>query len=239
MIYDIPAVLEATDLLALAGEYTDLKRSGSQYRGLCPFHQERTPSFTVSQAKRRWFCFGCGTGGDAIQFMVRTGKGTKEAIRFLAARAGVKGKSTRHRSPNEKLELAQLRREAEWFFGGVCNKLKEEIRIGQQYLRATPLDQWDRDVRAVDETFIAARYAAIDTIRAAPIAAKMEVYSRQTEKTKQDTRRTLGTAESETASLLEACFADLLKAHPSQEAMLRHRLTNRELFDSLLKASCG
>ena len=65
----VEAVKAATDLVALVEGYTRLRKSGSRYTGLCPFHQEKTPSFGVSPDRGTFKCFGCGEGGDAITFV--------------------------------------------------------------------------------------------------------------------------------------------------------------------------
>jgi DNA primase len=60
-----------TDLVKLIGEVVSLKRSGSNYSGKCPFHDEKSPSFSVSPSKQLYHCFGCGEGGTAITFMMK------------------------------------------------------------------------------------------------------------------------------------------------------------------------
>jgi CHC2 zinc finger len=59
---------EAVDMVQVVGAKTDLRRVGSRWVGLCPFHDERTPSFSVDPEQRLYYCFGCGAGGDAIGF---------------------------------------------------------------------------------------------------------------------------------------------------------------------------
>jgi DNA primase len=87
----VQEILERTDIAALVGRSVELKRAGRSLKGLCPFHGERTPSFTVSPERRRFKCFGCGAGGDAISFVMRReGKGFGEAARLLAAECGVR-----------------------------------------------------------------------------------------------------------------------------------------------------
>ena len=65
----IEEILYRTDIESLVGSYVSLKRSGSNLFGLCPFHSERSPSFSVSPGKKMFYCFGCGAGGDAITFV--------------------------------------------------------------------------------------------------------------------------------------------------------------------------
>jgi len=78
------------DIVDLISEYVPLKRRGQNYVGLCPFHTEKTPSFTVSPSKQLFYCFGCGVGGDAFTFLMkREGLSFNEALTRLAGRAGI------------------------------------------------------------------------------------------------------------------------------------------------------
>jgi DNA primase len=86
----IGQVKEGNDIVDTLAQYLALNRAGANYKGLCPFHQEKTPSFMVSPARQMWHCFGCGEGGDVIRFVMRfEGLPFVEAVRKLAARAGV------------------------------------------------------------------------------------------------------------------------------------------------------
>ena len=86
----VQEVRDKVDIVDLIGRYVELRRSGRNYVGLCPFHQERTPSFNVNPALRGYKCFGCGAGGDAIRFVMEIeGKGFVETIRKLAEMFGV------------------------------------------------------------------------------------------------------------------------------------------------------
>jgi DNA primase len=76
----VEAVKAATDIVTLVEGYTRLRKSGSRYTGLCPFHQEKTPSFGVSPERGTFKCFGCGEGGDAIAFVEK-----KENVDFVGA----------------------------------------------------------------------------------------------------------------------------------------------------------
>ena len=87
---DVAAVRSATDILALIGEYTPLKRVGRRYVGLCPFHAEKTASFSVNAEEGLYYCFGCQVSGDAITFLRNIeGCDFVEAVERLAARAGI------------------------------------------------------------------------------------------------------------------------------------------------------
>ena len=86
----IEEVLSRTDILTLIGAYVSLKRAGSNVKGLCPFHSEKSPSFTVYPADNSFYCFGCGVGGDAISFVMRMENcDYPDAVQVLAKRAGI------------------------------------------------------------------------------------------------------------------------------------------------------
>ena len=86
----VEAIKDRSDIVDLIGTYVSLKRAGSNYNGLCPFHSEKTPSFTVFPDTQHFFCFGCEAGGDAFSFIMRTENlDYKGAIEFLAKRGGV------------------------------------------------------------------------------------------------------------------------------------------------------
>jgi len=84
------AVRAATDIVQLIGEKVRLRRVGTRWSGLCPFHNEKTPSFTVNPERQIWHCFGCSKGGDVFAFLMETDKVTfPEALAILADRAGI------------------------------------------------------------------------------------------------------------------------------------------------------
>ncbi len=86
----IQDIIAANDIVALVSQYVPLKRSGSSYVGLCPFHKEKTPSFHVTADRQLYYCFGCGTGGNIVDFVKNIEHlDFIEAVRFLAERAGI------------------------------------------------------------------------------------------------------------------------------------------------------
>lgn len=86
----IAQIVDRLDIVDVVGEYTALRQRGGRYWGLCPFHTEKTPSFTVSADKAAFYCFGCGKGGGLIQFVMDAEQlPFPEAVRMLAERAGV------------------------------------------------------------------------------------------------------------------------------------------------------
>ncbi|HET7122331.1 MAG TPA: DNA primase [Solirubrobacterales bacterium] len=83
-------VKQAADIVEVISAHTDLRRQGARYVGLCPFHEERTPSFSVEPQEKLYHCFGCGVGGDVIKFVEeKEGLGFAEAVEVLADRYGV------------------------------------------------------------------------------------------------------------------------------------------------------
>jgi DNA primase len=86
----VERVKQAADIVEVISAHTDLRRQGARYVGLCPFHEERTPSFSVEPQEKLYHCFGCGVGGDVIKFVEeKDGLGFAEAVEMLADRYGV------------------------------------------------------------------------------------------------------------------------------------------------------
>jgi len=100
------------DILEIVGQVVKLKRSGGEnWKGLCPFHTEKTPSFTVNPKRNIYHCFGCGAGGDAFSFLMRQERvAFPEAVRTLADRAGVALPDASQRAPEVDGKLEPLRR---------------------------------------------------------------------------------------------------------------------------------
>jgi len=97
------------DIVEIVGQFVNLKRSGEHWKGLCPFHSEKTPSFTVNPKRGIFHCFGCGVGGDAFGFLMRQDRlAFPEAVRTLAQRTGVELPT--RRTPEVEGKLEGLRR---------------------------------------------------------------------------------------------------------------------------------
>ncbi|MCB2201754.1 DNA primase [bacterium] len=101
----IEQIRDTVDIADVIGDYVRLKKRGKNFLGLCPFHTEKTPSFTVSPDKQMYYCFGCGKGGNAITFLMEHEKMTfVEAVRLLAQKANIVIKETGSDYRREQLE---------------------------------------------------------------------------------------------------------------------------------------
>lgn len=129
----INQILQSSNIVDVIGEYVDLKRSGSSFKGLCPFHNEKTPSFTVDDKKQLFHCFGCGAGGDVVSFiMQKEGLSYPESLEFLAHKAGISIDYTEDPQVNNKnKELYDINKDIMMFF--YKNLLVD--RKAQQYLK--------------------------------------------------------------------------------------------------------
>jgi DNA primase len=114
---EVKSKLSVVDVV---GESVSLKKAGTTYKGLCPFHGEKTPSFVVTPHRESWHCFGCGLGGDIFSFvMQRDSVGFPEALRTLAARAGVEIDERTKREDAYRARLRQVLDHAIAFYHAV------------------------------------------------------------------------------------------------------------------------
>lgn len=137
----IDSVRERSDIVELIGSYVTLRRAGSNYTGLCPFHSERTPSFTVFPDTQSFFCFGCEAGGDAFTFVMRSENlEYPEAVEFLAKRAGIQIPETHEDSDQprgiSRARAYELNRAAARFYRD-CLFDPAIGEAGMNYLRGT------------------------------------------------------------------------------------------------------
>lgn len=106
----VERVKEATDVVEVISAYTDLRRAGARFSGLCPFHDERTPSFSVDPQEKLYHCFGCGVGGDVIRFVEeKEGLSFTDAVEALADRYGVELKREQEDPRAEELRQRRSR----------------------------------------------------------------------------------------------------------------------------------
>lgn len=133
----IDEVKQATDIIQLIGERLQLQRSGSNWRGLCPFHSEKSPSFFVSEPMQRYKCFGCGESGDVFTFLQKYEAMTfGEAIKMLADRAGITLKDYAPTQEDDSKErLLQILNLAKEYYHFVLTK-HEVGEPARQYLKA-------------------------------------------------------------------------------------------------------
>jgi DNA primase len=110
----IAQVRQAADIVDFIAQVTPLKLAGKSYKGLCPFHREKTPSFTVDRGKGLFYCFGCGTGGDVFKFLTLTERFTfPEAVEHVASRVGIDlPKKKRTAKESDKDDLLEVLDEA-------------------------------------------------------------------------------------------------------------------------------
>ena len=115
----IDEIVYRNDIESVIGSYVTLKRAGSNYQAPCPFHSERTPSFTVFTATKSFYCFGCGAGGDVISFIMRAeNMDYIDALKYLADRAGISIPDDGRQEENgvSRKRLYQLNLDAARFF---------------------------------------------------------------------------------------------------------------------------
>lgn len=138
----VEKIKNAANIVDVVSEFVTLRKSGANYKGLCPFHNEKTPSFYVSPARGTCHCFGCGKGGNAITFIMEHEQLTyPEALRWLARKYHIEIKE-RELSNEEKEE--QSKRESmfivnEWaakYFEELLHNNPDGIAVGMQYFRA-------------------------------------------------------------------------------------------------------
>ncbi|MGN0376359.1 MAG: DNA primase [Suilimivivens sp.] len=131
------------DIVDVVSGYVRIQKKGSSYFGLCPFHNEKSPSFSVSQSKQMYYCFGCGAGGNVFTFIMEYENYTfQEAIKFLAQRAGVKLPEAEYTEEVRKKEsrrarLLEVNKEAAKYF--YYQLRSERGRAGYRYLKSREL----------------------------------------------------------------------------------------------------
>jgi DNA primase len=144
-------VKQAVDIVEVISAHTDLRRQGTRWVGLCPFHEERTPSFSVDAGEKLYHCFGCGVGGDTIKFIEeKEGLGFAEAVELLAERYGVELERERE-DPQAEAKRQQRRRLSEL--------LDRTAAFYASYL-------WDSDEAGKAREYLAERGLGEETLRA-------------------------------------------------------------------------
>lgn len=141
----IEEIRSQNDILDVVGSYVKLKRSGSVYMGLCPFHNEKSPSFSVTPGKQMYHCFGCGEGGDVFSFIMKYENFTfMEAIKMLADRAGVDLPEMEYSAEEKqkadlKATLLEINKKTATYFYKVL--LSDRGAVGREYFHKRGLEQ--------------------------------------------------------------------------------------------------
>lgn len=136
----IEEIKERLDIVEVLREYIQLKKSGANFKTLCPFHSEKTPSFMVSSEKQIWHCFGCGEGGDIFGFIQKIeGVEFPEALRILAQKAGVEIKREDPAFQNKKTRLLDLCKLTASYYHKVLLESSQAEFI-RQYLESRQID---------------------------------------------------------------------------------------------------
>ncbi len=142
----VERVKEAADVVEIISAYTDLKRSGVRFTGLCPFHDERSPSFSVNAQDKLYHCFGCGVGGDVIKFVEeKEGLAFPDAVEALAERYGVELEREEEdpraeAQRRERARLAELLERAAGFYSTFLNDAPQAAKA-RDYLSGRGLDE--------------------------------------------------------------------------------------------------
>ena len=138
----IDKIMDATNIVDVVGEFVTLRKTGVNYKGLCPFHDDKTPSFMVSPSKQICHCFACGEGGNAVNFLMKHEQITyPEALRWLARKYNIE---IEEKELTEEEKKEQSDRESmfvvnEWAMNYFQNILKNDpdgVAIGKQYFRS-------------------------------------------------------------------------------------------------------
>lgn len=134
----ITEIKNRCDIVDVIGRHIPLKKTGSNYKGVCPFHNEKTPSFVVSETKQIFTCFGCGATGDVIEFVKRYNNlDFPEAVEKLAGECGIEIKYTGHGQDDQKTAMYDLNRQAATFFYA---SFKDRTNPAYQYMKKRGLD---------------------------------------------------------------------------------------------------
>ena len=138
----IDKIMDATNIVDVVGEFVTLRKAGVNYKGLCPFHDDKTPSFMVSPSKQICHCFACGEGGNAVNFLMKHEQITyPEALRWLAKKYNIEiqEKELTDEEKKEQSDRESMFIVNEWalnYFQDVLKNDPDGIAIGKQYFRS-------------------------------------------------------------------------------------------------------
>ena len=138
---EVRRIKERLDLVEVVGDYVKLRKAGKSFVGLCPFHQEKTPSFSVSRERQTYHCFGCGAGGDVFRFLMEMEGWTfPQALEVLSARTGV---VLEHRGRRRE-EGGDVLEEALAFYRASLGASEGEAARAYLRRRELPQEAWER-----------------------------------------------------------------------------------------------
>ena len=175
----VDQIIHAADILEVVGDYVQLKRQGQNYWACCPFHNEKSPSFSVTPSKGFYKCFGCGKSGNVVGFVMDIeGSSYPEALRALAKKYGVAVPEEEERTPEE--QLAQNERDSQYIVSSwakdhyhqLLQGTEEGMGVGYAYLKERglnlttiqtfelgySLDQWDDLLKAAEKAGYQLKY---------------------------------------------------------------------------------
>ena len=164
----IDEVKNRADIVTVIAEHVALRKMGRSHKGLCPFHKEKSPSFTVRADPPVFHCFGCGVGGDVVEFVkLKEGLSFKDSVEALARRFGVPIPDTREETPEERMRvelepvLEAAARQYEQFLWADAGRRAREYLLGRRFSKTTlefiragaARDAWEDMVRALKVQF--------------------------------------------------------------------------------------
>ncbi len=137
----IEEVVRRNEISEVVGNYVQLKRKGRQHSGLCPFHNEKTPSFYLYPDTQSFYCFGCGEGGDVITFIKKINNiDYLEAVKMLAERAGMPAPSEDDKVGKMRSRVLAINKDAARYFHACLNSSTNEAKAARLYWRRRGLD---------------------------------------------------------------------------------------------------
>ena len=133
----VEEIIEKNDIVSVISEYVKLERKGNSYKGLCPFHKEKTPSFSVLEDRQIFKCFGCGKGGNVVHFIMQAeGLSYPDALKFLAEKQGIQIRDTEDKRAAELADrrklITRINKDAARFFFAQLSHSRE----GHDYFTA-------------------------------------------------------------------------------------------------------
>ena len=138
----IDKIMDAADIVEVVSEFVSLRKRGTSYKGLCPFHDDTTPSFSVSQVKGVYKCFACGEAGNVVNFLMKHEQMTyTEALRWLANKYHIEIKereltSEEKRQESERESMLIVNEWAAKYFEDILHNDVDGVAIGMQYFRS-------------------------------------------------------------------------------------------------------